>query len=213
MNLSVQFQTLFAMILMGVLFGATLDTYKRFVNRYKRNIYIVVINDFIFGCVHALLLFYVLYRVNYGEVRFYLFLAILCGFSFYQVFITVLYKKILEAMITLVRNFFIFLYKIVWALLIRPIQIFLYFIFRFVIFIAKAVLGLVKSLGIMVIWLIQIIFYPMFAIVNFFWKLLPKRFQEKGIFIANKWINCKQKVTEWIRNGVALMQSAFRSFK
>ena len=72
MTLTVQFYTLLAMIGMGSIFGATLDTYQRFLKRGHRNRWIVFINDILFWMIQGLIIFYVLFLVNHGELRFYL---------------------------------------------------------------------------------------------------------------------------------------------
>ncbi len=84
MTLSTQFLTMLSMIGMGSLFGAMLDTYQRFLKRPKRKSLIVFINDLFFWIIQALLIFYTLFQVNNGELRFYIFLALLCGFAAYQ---------------------------------------------------------------------------------------------------------------------------------
>ena len=61
MTLSTQFLTMLSMIGMGSLFGAMLDTYQRFLNRPKRNHWIVFFNDLLFWVIQALLIFYTLF--------------------------------------------------------------------------------------------------------------------------------------------------------
>ena len=68
----------------GSLFGATLDTYNRFLNRNARKRWLVFLNDVLFWILQALFIFYILFSVNFGEVRFYIFIALLCGFAGYQ---------------------------------------------------------------------------------------------------------------------------------
>ena len=102
MTLTIQFYTLLAMIGMGSGFGAALDTYSRFLNRSERKRWIVFIHDFLFWIIQGLLIFYVLFLVNEGEFRLYLFLALLCGFSAYQALFKGFYQRLLEFLIILV---------------------------------------------------------------------------------------------------------------
>ena len=68
-----------------------LDTYQRFLKRGHRNRWIVFINDILFWMIQGLIIFYVLFLVNHGELRFYLLLALICGFSAYQALMKRLY--------------------------------------------------------------------------------------------------------------------------
>ena len=81
MTLSTQFMTMLAMIGMGIFFGAGLDTYNRFLKRSKRKSWLVFINDILFWILQGLFIFFVLFRVNQGELRIYIFIALLCGFA------------------------------------------------------------------------------------------------------------------------------------
>ena len=78
MSLTTQLATMLAMIGMGSWLGAALDTYNRFLQRQDRTHWIVLINDILFWIVQGLIIFYVLLLVNEGELRFYIFLSILC---------------------------------------------------------------------------------------------------------------------------------------
>ena len=78
----------------GQFLGAALDTYNRFLKRSERKPWIVFIHDVLFWVIQGLLIFYVLFLVNEGEFRFYLFLALFCGFAAYQALFQKLYRKV-----------------------------------------------------------------------------------------------------------------------
>src|SRR5574342_818018 len=99
MTLSTQFLTMLSMVGAGVLFGTSLDTYQRFLNRPKRKRWFVFINDILFWLTQGLSIFYTLFLVNQGEIRFYIFLALLCGFAAYQSLFKRLYLSLLELLI------------------------------------------------------------------------------------------------------------------
>ena len=105
MTLTTQFYTLVAMIGMGSFYGAALDTYNRFLKRSERKRWIVFIHDILFWVIEGLLIFYVLFLVNEGEFRFYLFLALLCGFAAYQALFKKMYQNSLELVIRIVIRF------------------------------------------------------------------------------------------------------------
>ena len=102
MTLSTQFITMLSMIGMGAFFGAALDTYNRFLQRRKRKSWLVFINDILFWLFQGLFIFFILFHVNQGELRFYIFLALLCGFAAYQSILKQLYLKCLEKLISIV---------------------------------------------------------------------------------------------------------------
>jgi len=109
MSLTTQFYTMLAMIAMGSIFGASLDTYNRFLQRGKRKRWIVFINDVMFWLIQGLAVFYILFLVNYGEVRFYIFVALVCGFAAYQALMKNIYLKLLEILISAVISIYQFI--------------------------------------------------------------------------------------------------------
>ena len=102
MSLTTQFYTMIAMIAMGGYFGAIMDTYGRLFQRSKQKLWLLFISDILFLILQTLLIFYVLYLVNNGEIRFYIFIALLCGFAFYQSLLKKLYNKFLEYIINII---------------------------------------------------------------------------------------------------------------
>ncbi len=93
MTLSTQFLTMLSMIGMGSFFGVMFDTYQRFLDRPNRKSWIVFFNDLLFWVIQALIIFYILFLVNNGELRFYIFIALLCGFAAYQSLLKGIYLK------------------------------------------------------------------------------------------------------------------------
>lgn len=179
MSLSTQFYTMLAMIGMGSFFGASLDTYQRFIQRGKRKKYIVFINDLLFWVVQGVLIFYVLYQVNYGEIRFYLLLALLCGFSAYQAILKNVYLKILEKLIHFIKQMFTVSMNLGRLFIYRPIQALILFLISVVVFIGRVLLFLVKRVGIMLLWIIQILVYPFTWIGKKLFLLLPHSWRQK----------------------------------
>jgi spore cortex biosynthesis protein YabQ len=121
MTLSTQFVTLLSMIGMGSLFGAMFDTYQRFLKRPKRKQWIVFFNDLLFWMIQAVIIFYTLFQVNNGELRFYIFLALLCGFAAYQSLFKGMYLSLLEMMIKTILAVSRFIKKAFLVLIYKPI--------------------------------------------------------------------------------------------
>ncbi|SFD01498.1 spore cortex biosynthesis protein YabQ [Bacillus sp. OV322] len=174
MTLSTQFYTLIAMIGMGSCFGAALDTYNLFLKRSRRQGWIVFINDFLFWIVQALIIFYVLFTVNEGELRLYLFLALLCGFAAYQSLFKGMYMRGLKAFIFAVVSVARFAGKSFKALIISPIKWILSSILFLILAIGKAVYLLLKGLCKSVLFILLIIFKPFLWILKGLWNILPK---------------------------------------
>ncbi|MBD8005913.1 spore cortex biosynthesis protein YabQ [Bacillus norwichensis] len=171
MSLPVQFYTLLAMIGMGSLFGATLDTYQRFLKRGKRKRWIVFLNDLLFWFIQGALIFYVLFLVNYGEVRFYLLLALLCGFSAYQALFKKIYLKLLESLIQLIKSIARLIYRTAYLLVYKPFRGLYLLIVAIILYVFGLLLSLVKIVWIMVKWVIKTVFKPFIWMLN---KVIPE---------------------------------------
>src|SRR5690625_1289933 len=85
MTLSTQFITMLAMTSGGFYLGVVLDTFRRFASSWKNRIIFSYVMETSFWLTQVIILFYVLFRVNGGELRLYIFLACLLGFTIYQV--------------------------------------------------------------------------------------------------------------------------------
>ena len=173
MTLTIQFYTLLAMIGMGSGCGAALDTYSRFLNRSERKRWIVFIHDFLFWIIQGLLIFYVLFLVNEGEFRLYLFLALLCGFSAYQALFKGFYQRFLEFLIILVIKLARFIANSVHMLIFLPIKWVIVSILAIIIGIGKFVLTLFKWAGKILLFILNIFWRPLKWILTYIWNLLP----------------------------------------
>ncbi|YCI77195.1 spore cortex biosynthesis protein YabQ [Bacillus sp. R1-10] len=173
MTLTIQFYTLLAMIGMGSGFGAALDTYSRFLNRSERKRWIVFIHDFLFWIIQGLLIFYVLFLVNEGEFRLYLFLALLCGFSAYQALFKGFYQRFLEFLIILVIKLARFIANSVHMLIFLPIKWVIVSILAIIIGIGKFVFTLLKWAGKILLFILNIFWRPLKWILTYIWNLLP----------------------------------------
>jgi len=174
MSLTTQFYTMLSMIAMGSFFGASLDTYGRFLKRPKRKKWIVFINDILFWIFQGLFIFYVLFIVNEGEVRLYIFLALLCGYAAYQSLLKNYYLKILERIIHICILLFRMIVQTVNNIVIHPIK----WIITTLIALSISLLSLVKSL-IHSIWklsisILKFILSPFLGILKLLWKIMPK---------------------------------------
>ncbi|WP_332697265.1 spore cortex biosynthesis protein YabQ [Halalkalibacter lacteus] len=122
MTLTVQLYTMLSMAAMGLYIGAAIDTYGRFTRKRPSFNWLVACNDLLFWLVQALVVFYVLLQANNGEIRFYIFLALVCGYAAYQSLFRQLYQTLLEKLITFVIQTYRITIKLFMVLLINPIK-------------------------------------------------------------------------------------------
>jgi spore cortex biosynthesis protein YabQ len=167
-----------AMIGMGSLFGASLDTYNRFLQRHKRKTWIIFINDILFWVYQGLSVFYVLFSVNQGELRFYIFIALLCGFAAYQSLIKRLYLKILEWVITVAVASYRLSVKIVFTLIYRPLRFLTMAIVSLLLLAGKGIWSLLRTILAILLWILRVAGKPFEMLLSYFWKLLPKKIKK-----------------------------------
>ncbi len=180
MSLDTQFVTLLSMIAMGLSFGAAFDTYNRFLKRAKRALWIVFINDVLFWCMQAMLIFFVLFKANAGEWRFYIVLALLLGYSAYQALFKEMYKKVLEGAIHLVLQTIHFFIRLGDMLLLKPVKGMIMLLVSVVLFFLKLVIKLAKGLFMLAMMILKallsivgVVCWPVFRLASFLWRIMP----------------------------------------
>lgn len=209
MTLSTQFMTMLVMIGMGIFFGAALDTYNRFLQRSKRKGWLTFINDVLFWVFQGLLIFFVLFHVNQGEWRFYIFLALLCGFATYQSLFKQLYVKILEKLISFAISSYKFIVKLFLLVIYRPIQTLVMLLISMIISICTGIYKLFKWI-LWMIWLLirqilKLILLPLLIL----WKLCPKPLKKPVEKLYNKMAGNLQS----IKNSIIKFISRWRKKK
>ncbi|MFC4182040.1 spore cortex biosynthesis protein YabQ [Saccharococcus thermophilus] len=205
MSLTTQLATMLAMIGMGGWLGVALDTYNRFLQRQDRSHWIVFINDILFWIVQSLIIFYVLLLVNQGELRFYIFLAILCGYAAYQSLFRKIYLKVLEWLIWFVTRLYQFFVQLCRYVIIRPIQLLLQILLALILFIGKMLLSLFRLSLRILHQLARLLFAPFRWMALIIWKITPPRWQRicTKIFayltgIIRQMKNMKDRIRTWI---------------
>lgn len=122
MTLTVQFMSMLSMAAMGIWLGAAIDTYSRFVGKRHSFDSRTALLDLSFWAVQAILIFYILYRVNFGEVRIFVFIALLLGYAMYQALFKSFYNHALEGLITFFMKLFSFILYVLKILILIPIK-------------------------------------------------------------------------------------------
>ena len=198
MTLSTQLITLLSMIGMGSLFGAMFDTYQRFLNRPKRKQWIVFLNDLLFWIIQAVIIFYTLFLVNNGELRFYIFLALICGFAAYQSLFKGIYLRLLEITIKTIIAISRFIKKTFQLLIFKPILGLIQLVIIIIIAIGRGLLTLVKVISKVLLLIGKIILFPIQKILLTFWKLLPKGIKKSVEKLYNNTAGIFQRIRNYI---------------
>ena len=173
MTLTTQFYTLLAMIGMGSYFGATLDTYQLFLKRSQRKRWIVFIHDILFWIVQALQVFYVLLLVNQGELRFYSFLALICGFAAYQALLKNGYLIILKAVINICKTTASFVKKVILLFVYKPIVVIMKMLVMISRTLLKGLFSLVYLIFRVIMAIVKVICLPFVWCFRQIYKLFP----------------------------------------
>jgi spore cortex biosynthesis protein YabQ len=187
MTLSTQFLTMLSMVGMGSLFGAMFDTYQRFLNRPKRKQWIVFFNDLLFWIIQALIIFYSLFLVNNGELRFYIFIALLCGFAAYQSILKGVYLWFLELFISTVISIYKFLKNTLRMLVVKPVVGLIQLAIFMILLFGRGLFTLAKFVFKVLIFIVRIlIIIPIQKVFLIIWKLLPKSIKKNVEKLYNK---------------------------
>lgn len=177
MSLHAQFTTLLAMIGIGMIIGASFDTYAHIFNRSKRHRLIVWVADILFWVTQALYVFYTLLVINNGQVRLYIFLAILCGYAAYQALFQRMYVRLLQKII----RAFVMLYRLIIRMFHYAVILPLRLLYRFFVFLFITTCHFVflvgKVLYKVMYGCIRFLLQPFIFIGRFIWRKTPLRFQ------------------------------------
>lgn len=112
MTLHTQFMTMGAMIIGGVYVGFANETFRRLAPLWQSVHFFRYSFEILFWLVQTALLYYVLYTINYGELRLYLFVAFISGFLIYITLFQRMYQKTLNVIIHIVKQIGMILYRI-----------------------------------------------------------------------------------------------------
>ncbi|GGJ57191.1 spore cortex biosynthesis protein YabQ [Virgibacillus salexigens] len=170
MSLSTQFLTMITMIAGGFYLGLIQDTFRRFSAYWKDRRIMTYLMEVCFWLTQTMLLFYILFRINGGELRFYIIAACLLGFTFYQAVAANIYKKLLEYLIHIAANIYRFIENVVQALIISPIKWVVKLVYAIV-------LWLIKIIGTILLFILTVIITPFKWFFQLIYRLLPEKIQ------------------------------------
>lgn len=192
MTLSVQFITMIAMVLGGFYLGMVKDTYQRFTPYWKDRIIFTYFMEICFWLTQTVLLFYVLFRVNGGELRLYIFAACLLGFAIYQVIAANIYKKVLEQIIRVFTATYHFFERIIKAFIITPILWTVKLLLLLLLF-------LIRLIGTILFFVLKILVLPIKWMLQLVYYLLPKQIKKYLFKIAGLYSTMKNICIKWLK--------------
>lgn len=131
MTLHTQFLAMGAMLAGGMYIGFVNETFRRFVPSWKWSSFLTYSFEVLFWLIQTALLYYVLFKINYGEIRLYLFTALIAGFLLYILLFQTLYVKMLNFIIKIVKKIVLTLYKLMMMPIVYTIRLLLK-LFKFI---------------------------------------------------------------------------------
>jgi spore cortex biosynthesis protein YabQ len=190
--------TMLAMISMGSVFGAALDTYNRFLQRSNRKSWLVFLNDILFWLAQGLFIFYVLFIVNQGELRFYIFIALLCGFAAYQSLLKGWYLRLLEIIISMIISIYKFIVRMARIFIFKPLHAIFFAVISIVVSTGKGLLALGRFIYRALLWIVKVIISPFTWILRIFWKFMPKKIKKTVDKLYNGFEGYSRQIKNYI---------------
>ena len=97
----------------GVIIGLIFDIFRILRKSFKTSDILTYIEDILFWIITGILLLYSIFIFNYGEIRFFMFVAILLGAMFYMLLISRYVIKISVTVINLLKRTMICILRII----------------------------------------------------------------------------------------------------
>lgn len=119
----------------GVLIGIIFDIFRILRKTIKTSDFVTYIEDFLFWIITSIILFYSIFTYNNGELRFFMFLAVILGFVLYLCTISSYLIKINVKIINVIKRIFLKLFEIIYKPLIKTFKILKKIIFKPILFV------------------------------------------------------------------------------
>lgn len=119
----------------GVLIGIIFDIFRILRKTIKTSDFVTYIEDFLFWIITSSILFYSIFTYNNGELRFFMFLAVILGFAVYLCTISSYLIKINVKIINAIKRILYKLFEIIYKPLIKTFKILKKIIFKPILFV------------------------------------------------------------------------------
>lgn len=97
----------------GIIIGIFFDLFRILRKSFKTPDILTYIEDIIFGIFTGVFLIFIIFILNNGELRFYIFLALILGLSIYLITISKYFIKFNVKIITTIKKVFIKIFKLI----------------------------------------------------------------------------------------------------
>lgn len=189
MTLHTQFITMIAMVISGIYLGFATETFRRIEVKWQARTIARYILEVLYWVVQTGLLFYILYQMNQGEMRFVFVLACLLGYSMYIVLCKQWYVRLLETILHIIKTVISWTINCIDNLIIQPIIWLMQMSIQFIKFVYK-----------ILIKILYLIIYPLLFLMK---KYLPESFFKNISKILTTCSTIKDKllihVKRWIK--------------
>lgn len=156
------------MIIGGVYLGFATETFRRVSIHWKNQKIVTYFLEISYWMIQTCLLFFVLYQVNDGELRVYVFLACILGFSIYVVIFKEIYKRFLEWTFNVILTIVKGIIKVIDTLILRPVKWMIQLIVGTILYVLHVCYHIL-------LFLLKVLFYPLQLLFTFIKKLLPEK--------------------------------------
>ncbi|SHG40598.1 spore cortex biosynthesis protein YabQ [Ornithinibacillus halophilus] len=192
MTLNIQFLTMITMISGGFYLGMAVDTFRRFDRHWKSKKFLVYLLEVCFWLSQTFILYYLLFLVNSGELRFYVFAATLLGYATYQVIAANFYKRLLERLIVIIKQVYNFFERLFIALVYKPIKYLIQLLIAFIIFIVGMAWTVIQ-------FCFKLLFAPIKWVFGLIYRLLPDKVKLFLHNLAGFYSKIKNIIIKWVK--------------
>jgi|SRR5690625_2476621 len=192
MTLDTQLLTMVSMILGGIYLGFATETYRRIAISWQNKPVLTYFLEITYWILQTCVLFFVLYQVNNGELRIYIFIACLLGFSIYKVLFQKIYQRVLEWIIKIVVTIVTGLIKLIHTLIVHPVLWLGHLVIRII-------SSIIQFSYRFLLMLMKILFYPFKPLFHFSQKVIPKKIQKKVTTTLSFCSTIITKLGKWLK--------------
>ena len=192
MTLSTQLLTMISMVVSGIYLGFATETYRRISVIWNSKKVVTFIIEILYWIIQTLILFFVLFQVNDGELRVYIFLACLLGFSMYVVMFKTIYIRVLEWIIKVLVAITVGIINIINTLVVRPVRWIIEVLLRIVYFIGNLLYRILR-------FILKILLSPFRILFSYIRKLIPEKIWNNATKLVAFCSTIIYKIKKWLK--------------
>ncbi len=155
MTIEIQFASFITMGIVGFYLGCMFDTNERIIQAIKGSRIVKGLCQLVFWLIQSMIIFYLLVKVNGGQVRLYFIIAIIFGYWLYFLRFRKVYQRTLARIIQLIKAILLFIKKTITTIIIKPIKLLVLAFLTVINLVIMMVLKLFSFLLIMIGWLFR----------------------------------------------------------